>query len=83
LLSSVVKIDRNSFSIEVADATALLDTEELELDELPLVEGELTVVMKAPSLFSLAIQRARKPFDRFNDSGVGNGAKFFRVFENF
>jgi len=42
LLSSVVKIDRNSFSIDVAEATALLDTEELELDELELVVGDVT-----------------------------------------
>jgi len=58
LLNSVVKIDKNSFSTDVADATALLDTEalelELELAELPLVLGELTVVMKAPALFGLS-----------------------------
>jgi hypothetical protein len=53
----VVKIDKNSFSTEVADAVALLDTLELELDELEpdvpdddelLMDG--VVVMTPPAL---------------------------------
>jgi len=43
---------RNSFSTDVADDVALLETEEFELDELPLVGG--TVVMEAPALFGLS-----------------------------
>ncbi len=53
MLNSVVRIDKNSFSIDVADDAALLDTE--EPDELPLVGGdEPTVVMEAPALFGLS-----------------------------
>jgi len=64
LLNSVVKIDKNSFSTDVADATELLETElelelELELAELPLVLGELTVVMKAPALFGLSDEEGK------------------------
>jgi hypothetical protein len=58
LLNSVVKIVRNSFSTDVADAVALLDTEEFE--ELPLVGGdEPTEDMEAPSLFGLSEKEGR------------------------
>jgi hypothetical protein len=66
LLNSVVSIDRNSFSIDVAEAMALLDTDELALEAPPLVvDGvvdplePLTVVMEAPALFGLSDEKGR------------------------